>query len=103
MFLRVPLCALFESSISQETGTLHRVELSATFTATSPAFQLDRESCAWSLARALARQPWTKQYFARLDSLHQSHYEQFGDVLGQVEVDGELHKLQLQVQPRLLS
>ena len=79
------------------------MKLSATFTATSPAFQLDRESCAWSLARALARQPWTKQYFARLDSLHQSHYEQFGDVVGQVEVDGELHKLQLQVQPRLLS
>ena len=52
---------------------------------------------AWTVARAMAREPWSREYFDRLKAAHQNHYEQFGDVRGVIEVDGEEYQLDVQV------
>ena len=52
---------------------------------------------SWTVARAMSREPWSKEYFDRLKAAHQNHYEQFGDVKGTIEVDDEVHNLDVQV------
>lgn len=51
----------------------------------------------WTVAKAFAKEPWSKAYFDRLRSAHQNHYEQFGDIKGVATVDGKDYKLDLNV------
>ena len=68
--------------------TLHRVKLDAVYTSDLEYFDFDSDMEPWAVARAMAREPWTKEYFQRLKDAHQSHYEQFGDVSGTLSIDG---------------
>ena len=88
----------FEGRMKNEkTGTLHEVTLSASYTSEFPHFDFDSEMSAWTVARAMAREPWSRAYFAGLRAAHQNHYEQFGDVRGVIQVDGQDHALDVQV------
>merc|ERR1712142_451294 len=68
--------------------TLHRVTLDAVYTSDLNYFDFDSDMDPWAVARAMAREPWTREYFQRLKDAHQSHYEQFGDVSGLLTIDG---------------
>ena len=88
----------FEGKMRNEkTGSEHDVKISAVYNSELPYFDFDSEMEAWTVARAMAREPWSRAYFDRLKAAHQNHYEQFGDVRGVIEVDGELHQLDVQV------
>ena len=88
----------FEGKMRNEkTGSVHHVKISAVYTSELPYFDFDSEMEAWTVARAMAREPWSRAYFERLKAAHQNHYEQFGDVRGVIEVDGEQHQLDVQV------
>ena len=88
----------FEGRMRNErAGSEHSVKISGTYTSQLPYFDFDSEMEAWTVARAMAREPWSRAYFARLKAAHQNHYEQFGDVRGVIEVDGEEHQLDVQV------
>ena len=82
---------------NERAGSEHSVKISGTYTSQLPYFDFDSEMEAWTVARAMAREPWSRAYFARLKAAHQNHYEQFGDVRGVIEVDGEEHQLDVQV------
>ena len=70
----------------------------AEYTSNIPHFDFDSEMDSWTVARAMSREPWSKEYFDRLKAAHQNHYEQFGDVKGTIEVDDEeVHDLDVQV------
>ena len=68
--------------------TVHRVKLDAVYTSDLDYFDFDSDMEPWTVARAMAREPWNKEYFQRLKDAHQSHYEQFGDVSGILTIDG---------------
>lgn len=68
--------------------TLHRVKIDAIYTSDLEYFDFDSDMEPWTVARAMSREPWTREYFQRLKDAHQSHYEQFGDVSGSVSIDG---------------
>ena len=88
----------FEGKMRNEkSGSVHDVKISGTYTSELPYFDFDSEMEAWTVARAMAREPWSRDYFDRLKAAHQNHYEQFGDVRGVIEVDGEQHQLDVQV------
>ena len=65
---------------NHKTGQEHDVKVDAVYTSNIPHFDFDSEMNAWTVARAMAREPWSREYFNRLKAAHQNHYEQFGDV-----------------------
>jgi len=68
--------------------TLHKVKLDAVYTSDLDYFDFDSDMEPWTVARAMSREPWSREYFEKLKDAHQSHYEQFGDVLGKLSIDG---------------
>ena len=46
--------------------TLHRVKLDAVYTSDLDYFDFDSDMEPWAVARAMAREPWTREYFQRL-------------------------------------
>jgi len=75
--------------VSQSTGESHQVQIQAEYRSEIPYFDFTCDLDKWTLARAIAKESWTREYFDRLKSDHQSHYEQFGRVCGTAVVDGD--------------
>ncbi|CAG9839366.1 unnamed protein product [Diabrotica balteata] len=46
-----------------------------------------------TLARSLATEEWSEQWFQNLKNVHQRHYEQIGHVNGTLEIDGEAYPI----------
>ncbi|XP_037084333.1 uncharacterized protein LOC119104721 [Pollicipes pollicipes] len=76
-----------------ETGELVDVVLDLTFTSTLPCFDFDTDMAPRTVARAMAREPWSREFFARLRDAHQTHYEQIGTTRGRVTVRGREYAL----------
>ncbi len=50
--------------VRQTTGEVFKeCSISATFTSTVPYFDFDADMDAWSVAKAFAREPWSREYF----------------------------------------
>ena len=77
--------------------TSHKVRIDAEYSSELEYFDFDSDMDPWTVARAMAREPWSRQYFERLQAAHQSHYEQFGEVSGLVSVDGQERDLKVSV------
>ena len=77
--------------------TSHKVKIDAEYNSQLEYFDFDSDMDPWTVARAMAREPWSRQYFDRLKAAHQSHYEQFGEVSGLVIVDGQERALKVSV------
>jgi hypothetical protein len=43
------------------------------------------------IANSLAVEPWSREMFKRLESSHQTHYEQFGNLSGKIQIDDKHH------------
>ena len=77
--------------------TSHKVVIDAEYNSDLEYFDFDSDMLPWTVARAMSREPWSRQYFHRLRAAHQSHYEQFGEVSGVVTVDGQERSLSVSV------
>ncbi|GAB6033459.1 hypothetical protein CHUAL_013344 [Chamberlinius hualienensis] len=64
------------------------VRMNLEFTSSLPYFDFDTDMPPATMARALAREPWSKQLLERLKEAHQTHYEQMGFTNGVVSIDG---------------
>ncbi|XP_034241523.1 uncharacterized protein LOC117645431 [Thrips palmi] len=58
-------------------------------------FDYDTDLHPHSMAKIIAVEPWSREYFQRLKSAHQSHYEQMGHLKGSVQIGNDLHQLNL--------
>ncbi|XP_052807198.1 uncharacterized protein LOC128236389 [Mya arenaria] len=70
------------------TGKLLHVKFDLTWTACTRFFDFDVDLPSDTLADAIAREPWSRQFFDTLKTIHQTHYEQFGDTRGTVTIEG---------------
>lgn len=52
-------------------------------------FDFDTDLHPNAMADAIAREKWSRKYFDVLKSVHQTHYEQFGQISGTVNISGE--------------
>ncbi|CAG2238130.1 unnamed protein product [Mytilus edulis] len=52
-------------------------------------FDFDTDLHPNAMADAIAREKWSRKYFDVLKSVHQTHYEQFGEISGTVNISGE--------------
>lgn len=55
--------------IHQKTGQVHRVCLNAEYSSLLPYFDFDSDMDPWTVARAFAKEPWSRQYFERIRQL----------------------------------
>ena len=52
--------------INQATQKKHSVVLKADYTSNLPHFDFDSDMNPWTVARAFAKEPWSKEYFDRI-------------------------------------
>jgi len=64
------------------------------FTAVAPVFEFSRHMDSAPLARALAREKWSRSFLSSLKENHQVHYEQQGFVDGTLLLDKKTQKLE---------
>jgi len=72
-----------------------KVKLTADWTSSLPHFDFDCMIPAWTMARAIAKETWSREYFEILKSAHQTHYEQHGNLQGQIDVEGSKFKFDM--------
>ncbi|PAA57872.1 hypothetical protein BOX15_Mlig020324g1 [Macrostomum lignano] len=70
-------------------GRRVRVRAQLTWRALHRQFDFDTDQDSHPLAEAVASEEWSQEMFKRLESVHQTHYEQFGEITGPVYVDDE--------------
>ncbi|KAK8406860.1 hypothetical protein O3P69_007428 [Scylla paramamosain] len=87
----------YEGPMKMKDSPLSRlnVKLDIKWTSKQPYFDFDTDMNARALARSIAREPWSRQYFQQLREAHQSHYEQMGRMEGTVVVEGHPYILRL--------
>jgi hypothetical protein len=51
-------------------------------------FDFDTDLHPNALCDGIAREPWSRTFFDNLQIAHQTHYEQFGEIRGVVNIDG---------------
>ncbi len=76
-------------------GKEKKVDLQLEFSGTMPVFDFKKHADVWIMAEALARETWSREWFAKLKDLSQIHYEQGGTLTGQVTVEGKPYHLRL--------
>ena len=73
----------------ESDGALCHVAFDFDWAAATEPFDSDCSADTSALAAAMAREPWSREYFDDLRRAHQTHYEQWGDLSGVVRVEGE--------------
>ncbi|KAK6170139.1 hypothetical protein SNE40_018606 [Patella caerulea] len=71
-----------------EKGKTLFVSFDLEWTAISKYFDFDTDLDPSVMADAIAREDWTREYFQTLQKAHQTHYEQFGEITGSINIDG---------------
>ncbi|KAK3089151.1 hypothetical protein FSP39_001292 [Pinctada imbricata] len=64
------------------------VDFDLIWTAFTNYFDFDTDMNPETMADAICRQKWSREYFDTLKSAHQTHYEQFGEITGIVKISG---------------
>nr|XP_029728509.1 uncharacterized protein LOC115266418 [Aedes albopictus] len=79
----------FENDPSQEM----QVKLEAFWTTNLPYYNFATDMDPKSVARAMAKELWSREYFQNLKKYHQTHYEHFGTLEGTVHIDNQSFSL----------
>lgn len=79
----------------ESNGKCIPVILVAHFKTTLKCFNYDRDMSAKSSADAIAREKWSKEYFYLVQTLHQTHYEQYGTIEGFADIDGTKYPIKV--------
>ncbi|MCL2540587.1 MAG: hypothetical protein FWE53_04145 [Firmicutes bacterium] len=69
-----------------------KVEMQAEFHGLSQVFDFSRHLPADTMAVALAKEKWTKEFIAAIKENHQVHTEQQGTISATIKVDSETHR-----------
>ncbi|CAG9854102.1 unnamed protein product [Phyllotreta striolata] len=79
--------------IQNDPTKLVQVKLEADWTSNYDWFFVEIDVPISTIARCMAVEVWTRQFFQNLKEAHQSHYEQMGYVNGTLQIDGKLTSL----------
>ncbi len=89
------LAISFNGTVKDENGKAAKVKFNAELTSAFPIFHFTNDADPAPMARAMAKEKWTKQWFLTLQGMHQHHYEQGGDLAGTLTVDGKTRTLKM--------
>ncbi|XP_059468869.1 uncharacterized protein LOC132192778 [Neocloeon triangulifer] len=65
------------------------VDFSGTWSSHLPHFDYEHDLHPATLARAIATEDWSAEYFENLKEAHQTHYEQLGQLQGKLTINNE--------------
>lgn len=82
--LRHGLC----NNLENKGGRLVKVKFSFKWCCNTDPFNFDTDISASAIADAIARENWDQEFWKRLKSKHQTHYEQWGEMTGPLKVEG---------------
>ncbi|XP_060065113.1 putative phosphoenolpyruvate synthase [Ylistrum balloti] len=82
--LRHGLC----NELENKGGKLLQVKFSFKWCCNTDPFSFDTDISASAIADAIARENWDQDFWSRLKSKHQTHYEQWGEMTGPLQVEG---------------
>lgn len=71
------------------TDKLFDVNLQLNFKSHLPHFDFNVHTSIPAMAKAVALEPWSRQFFQNLEEAHQNHYEQMGTLEGEVAIEGK--------------
>lgn len=71
------------------------VEIDLMWTSELPHFDYDTDMDMMAMAKAFARETWSREYFQQLKDHHQTHYEQMGFLQGSVKINGRPQNIRL--------
>ncbi|ODN00790.1 hypothetical protein Ocin01_05886 [Orchesella cincta] len=77
---------------SDDASKTFEVRLNADWKSDLEYFDYDTDVPPWTMARAIAKEPWSREYFQQLKEAHQTHYEQHGTISGEALIDGKVYK-----------
>ncbi|XP_052245501.1 putative phosphoenolpyruvate synthase isoform X2 [Dreissena polymorpha] len=73
---------------AEKTGRLVTVKLALRWECSGDPFNFDIDIDKSLLAEAVAKETWTRKFWQKLRGNHQTHYEQCGELMGTLEVEG---------------
>ena len=76
--------------IHQKTKKVYKCKLEATFTSIIPYFDFDADMDAWGVAKAFAREPWSREYFEQARKRFSSFHSDRKSI--SLETEYALHK-----------
>jgi hypothetical protein len=85
----------FKGNVHDELRKEHQCSLDLLFTGEHPVYDFARSSDQRMIARAIASEKWTKEFFHQMKDTHQVHYEQTGKFTGTITLDGDVHRLEM--------
>ncbi|XP_023703367.1 uncharacterized protein LOC111862314 isoform X2 [Cryptotermes secundus] len=72
---------------------MYDVALYVKFTSSLPYFDFDTDMEELAVAKGMALEPWSQEYFSIVRDFHQTHYEQHGSFEGHVVINGNKYPL----------
>ncbi len=72
-----------------------RVSMDAEFISPYPIFNFSSQMPPHTMAEAMAAERWTGRWFRELSGWHQTHYEQAGEICGEVRIGKKTHNLKM--------
>jgi hypothetical protein len=86
---------LDENMAAISSGQYVDVAFDGVFSASNSIFEFSRHMDTAPLARALAREKWSKNFMVNLKENHQVHYEQLGNIKGILNLSGQLKNIEI--------
>ncbi|XP_018008200.2 uncharacterized protein LOC108665910 [Hyalella azteca] len=85
-----------EDDEDQATGEIVDVRIEVEWSANFDHFDFDSDLDVGAMARAMAKEKWSREYFNNLRDAHQTHYEQMGALKGTAMVAGTTYSVELE-------
>lgn len=85
----------FDGIVNDELNRTHTCLVNMLFTGSHPIYDFASSSDQRKIARAIAGEKWTKEFFHQMRDTHQVHYEQTGTFTGTIALDGDVHSLSM--------
>jgi hypothetical protein len=85
----------YQGELKDDEGKPHDANVDLLFTGEHPIYNFADSSDRNLIAKAIASEKWTKDFFLKLQELSQTHIEQTGNIQGTLILDGKTHNLSL--------
>jgi len=86
---------MYDGPVHDTAGKVHRCEANLVFTGRHPVYDFAKSSDQRLIAKAIAAEKWTKEFFFNLKDSHQVHYEQTGNFKGTIILDDKTFNLDM--------
>ena len=85
----------YDGPLTDARGRTHAAVLRGRFQSSAPLHDFDAGTPPVVIGRALAGEPWSRDFFTALQAMHQVHYEQLGTLSLTLTLDGVTSELRL--------